>query len=125
MARSLALVSAALDGDRHAIGQLLAIVDRSLGDALVSPDADRAGAAGSAALLVLAAQSHLAGLVPPAGAVSAWPLRAVCDALALIGHGCGLGRYVAGFCRRFVSSLMIGRIVPWVDPQLTQPRSHA
>jgi trans-aconitate methyltransferase len=39
--------------------------------------------------------------------------------------GCGLGRYVAGFCRRFVSSLMIGRIVPWVDPQLTQPRSHA
>ncbi|CCI52997.1 hypothetical protein BN13_270012 [Nostocoides jenkinsii Ben 74] len=38
---------------------------------------------------------------------------------------CGLGRYVAGFCRRFVSSLMIGRIVPWVDPQLTQPRSHA
>jgi hypothetical protein len=87
MARSLALVSAALDGDRHAIGQLLAIVDRSLGDALVSADRDQAGAAGSAALLVLAAQSHLSGLVPPAGAVSAWPLRAVCDALALTGHG--------------------------------------
>jgi hypothetical protein len=87
MARSLALVSAALDGDGHAIGQLLGIVDRSLGDALVSPDRDRAGAAGSAALLVLAAQSHLAGLVPAAGAVSAWPLRAVCDALALVGHG--------------------------------------
>jgi hypothetical protein len=46
---------------------------------------------------------------------------AVCAA----GPACGLGRYVAGFYRRFVSSLMIGRIVPWVDPQLTQPRSHA
>ncbi|MGL5246620.1 MAG: hypothetical protein ACRC8U_00320, partial [Brooklawnia sp.] len=43
----------------------------------------------------------------------------------VVALGCGLGRYVAGFCRRFVSSLMIGRIVPWVDPQLTQPRSHA
>lgn len=33
---------------------------------------------------------------------------------------CGLGRYVAGFCRRFVSSLMIGRIVPWVDASVTR-----
>jgi hypothetical protein len=89
MARALALVSAAVEGDRLALGELLAIVDRSLQEALVAPDPDVAGAAGSAALAVLLAESHLSGLVPQVGAPCAWPLRGVVDALALVGRGLG------------------------------------
>jgi hypothetical protein len=84
---TLALVSAAVDGDPHALGQSLAIAEHALGDALTDPDDDVCAAAADAMLCVLAAQSTLFGVVPPATAPWVWPLRALLDLLPVIAHG--------------------------------------
>jgi hypothetical protein len=85
--RSLSLVSAVIDGEPVAIAELLAILDCSLADALTAKDPELARAAASAGVMVGAAQSLLWGLVPPAGALAAWPPDAVLDGLTVATRG--------------------------------------
>jgi hypothetical protein len=78
---------AAIDGDPHALGQTLAIAERTLGDGIAAPDPDVSRAAADAMLSILAAQALFAGVVPPTAAPWAWPLTALLDLLPATAHG--------------------------------------
>jgi hypothetical protein len=89
MSPSLTLISAAVDGDRDALENALAIVDRSLGEALTSNDLAVSGAAAEATVAVLAVHDLLTGVLPAAATDAPWPLRPLLELLGSIAHGIG------------------------------------